>query len=514
VPVLVAIAAHARSLSHEFMSDDGSVILGSPQVTEPGHLRELLTTDWFDWGSGGIGYYRPVAKVFLRVNWVLGGGRAWAFHLANVLLHAAATLALAALLSRLAGPGPALVGASLFAVHPSLVQAIDLSARTDLLAAVFTLTACLAFVAWAESGRITSLVGVVLASLFAFGSKEATLLLPLFLVPLGLRYRLSARRFAMAFAPILAAETFFVVLRQFFVRVTPIPNALAGLSWGHRLLCVPAAVGAYVGHILTATPIARLPRVPESLFDARVLVGLAALAGSAALVLRSRGRSLGAFGVTLFFGSLAPALVVWMIHIPRWKDELPIAERWLYLPLAGLAAAVAALAVVVGPRKGPAIAFAALVVFLGAVTWERAAMYRSQEAMAEYVESDYMNADPATLNPRERYFAAKMRTRWHLLKGEIAQGLDRLLEADRIAPALPDHLPIIAQAELDLGQPARAVDALERLLSPAFAADPAAQRQRRDFGNDFMGRIDWAPIRNLLGRAYGDAGRPADADRA
>jgi tetratricopeptide (TPR) repeat protein len=174
-----------------------------------------------------------------------------------------------------------------------------------------------------------------------------------------------------------------------------------------------------------------------------------------------------------------------------------------------MAAALSRLA----PRTAT-LAGGAVIVAFAATSAERAAMYRSQEAMAEYVSSEYLSADPASLNPRERYFAAKMRAQRALVAGRIEEGLESLLEADRIAPALPDHLPVIAQAELDLGHPERAAQALERLLSPAFAATPAFVKQRADFGNDTLSRLDRADAWHLLGRAYVALGRGADADAA
>lgn len=96
----------------------------------------------------------------------------------------------------------------------------------------------------------------------------------------------------------------------------------------------------------------------------------------------------------------------------------------------------------------------------------------------------------------------------------IALGLERRLAPRRLAPALPDHLPVIAQAELELGHPERAAQVLERLLSPGFAENPYAIQQRLDFGNDFMSRFDRAAAWHLMGRARWAEGRRAEADAA
>jgi tetratricopeptide (TPR) repeat protein len=202
-----------------------------------------------------------------------------------------------------------------------------------------------------------------------------------------------------------------------------------------------------------------------------------------------------------------------LIHIPRWKDELPVAERWLYLPAAGVGVLAAVLLARV-PRRVAQVGGFGVLAALGATAVERTGMYRSQEALGAYTAAEYLGTKQADLNPRERYLALETGAQKHLLAGEIEAGLADLLEADRIAPALPDHLPLIAQAELDLGHPERAVEALERLLSPGFAQNPDAIRQRLDFGNDTMWRFDRVTAWHLLGRARWAAGRRAGADDA
>ncbi|HEX5855044.1 MAG TPA: hypothetical protein VFZ57_05445, partial [Thermoanaerobaculia bacterium] len=298
------------------MSDDGKVILRNPQITEKGHLRELLTTDWFDSGGDSrIGYYRPVVKLSLRATWAVAGGRAWAFHLGNLLSHAVAVLFLAFVLVRLLPPLPAALGASILAVHPATVQAVDIvTARSDVLAAAFSLAAC--------------------AALAAFGSKESALLLGVPLVALGLERRLAPRRLAAALAPVFVVEVLFLVVRSRLVHVLPYPNSLAALPVREKILGVLATVGVYAGHFVTGLSILRLPPLPTHATPA-VVSGTAILLIASLVLVRDRLRSPACFGIILLFSSLAPALAIWLIHIPRWKDELPVADRWLYLPAAG-----------------------------------------------------------------------------------------------------------------------------------------------------------------------------------
>lgn len=516
LPAALAILVHARSLGHGFIVDDATLVVGNPQITAPGRLVNVLATDWFDTGRGSrIGYYRPVVKLSLRATWAVFGGRPAAHHAVNLLVHASAVLFLGLLLRRLVPPGAAAIAAAVFAVHPSTVQAVDIvTARSDLLAGAFVLAACALFARLATRDRPPVALEAALAAtaLLAFGSKESALLLPLPLAAVGLAQGLGARRLARFLLPVVGAEALFLLVRARIVHVAAIPNNLAALDPLRKAGAVLAAIGAYAWRLATGLPIIRLPQVPDSVTPA-VVGGALVVCVAAAVLVRTRGRSAAAFAVALLFASLAPVLAIGYVHIPRWKDELPLADRWLYLPAAA-AGILASLLVTRLPAQAARIAAAALVTVFAATTWERSAMYSSEEAMTDYAAAEYLAADPKTLNPRERYLAIKMRARRDLLAGRIAEGLEGFLEAGRLAPGLPDHLPVIAQAELELGRPDRAADALERLLSPAFAANPDARRQREDFGSDEMQRFDRAQAWHLLGRAYGRLGRPADAAAA
>lgn len=496
------------------MSDDGKLILENPQITEKGHLHELLTTDWFDTGGASrIGYYRPVVKLSLRATWAVAGDRAWAFHLGNLLGHAVAVFFLALVLVRLLPPIPAAFGASIFAVHPATVQAVDIvTARSDILAAAFSLAALAALAAYADTGRRALLVALPLAALAAFGSKESALLVGVPLIALGLERRLAPRRLAAALAPVFVVEVLFLAVRSRLVHVLPFPNSLATLPASSKVLGVLAAVGVYAGHFVTGLPILRLPPMPTHA-TLEVAAGTAILLGASLVLARDRVRSPACFGIVLLFSSLAPALAIWLIHVPRWKDQLPVAERWLYLPAAGGGVLATVLLARVPRRLALVGGFGVLAAF-GAAAVERSGMYRSQAALTDYSAAAFLGVKSEELNPRERYFAIKFRAQRHLLAGEIEAGLADLLEADRIAPALPDHLPVIAQAELELGHPERAAQVLERLLSPGFAENPYAIQQRLDFGNDFMSRFDRAAAWHLMGRARWAEGRRAEADAA
>jgi hypothetical protein len=514
IPFLLALAVHGRSLGYDFMSDDGKLVLENPQVTSAGPLRALLTTDWFDAGDGRkIGYWRPVVKASLRATYWLAGASPRAFHLENVLAHALAALLLATVALGIAGPLPALVTGAVFAVHPMTVQAVSIvTARSDVFAALFTFAAFVAVLRYGKAGSAPALMTILAFELLAFGSKESALLLPVLVGVLGLAAGFPRPVVVrVAGASVLAAAAF-LLLRVAVVDVRPGPNNLAWLGVADRVLYVLKALGAYAIQLVVALPTVRLPQRPSGPGDPLVILGFLAAAAAVATVIRGRLRTVPAFAILLTGLTLAPVLAVWLIHIPRWQEEVPVAERWLYLPVAGVALCIGAAAHRVrAPAPAVHVLLVALVAAFAAASWNRAEMYRSQTALGEAAAAELLKADPAALNPREKYYFHKLRAARALNEGRIADGLEDLLSADAVAPSLPDHLPIVAQAELELGRPDRAVAALERLLSPDFETRADLNAQRAAFGNDTLSRMDRAFLWHQLAVALAAAGRPDDA---
>jgi tetratricopeptide (TPR) repeat protein len=517
IPFLLALAVHSPSLGFGFISDDGKLVLENPQVTSAGPLRALLATDWFDAGDGRrIGYWRPVVKASLRATYRLAGPSPFAFHLGNVLAHALAALLLATLALDLAGPAAALVAGALFAVHPMTVQAVSIvTARSDVLAAVFVLATLVAVLRHVRTDSAAALAAIPALAVLAMGSKESALLLPLLAVAAGLAAGAPRGALARVGGASLLAAAAFLVLRTAVLDVRPAANNLASLALPERSLYVLKALGAYAIQLAVALPTVRLPQRPTGLLDPLVLTGLAAAGAGAAIVARGRLRTVPAFAVVLTGLTLAPALAVWLVHIPRWHEEVPVAERWLYLPVAGAALLVGSVAGrVAAPGPAHRLLFVALVIALAGASFSRSETFRSQTALGRAAEAELLRADAASLNPRERYYAHTLRAARALNEGRIADGLRDLLLADEIAPALPDHLAVVAQAELELGHPERAVAALERLLSPEFASRPDLEAQRAAFGNDALPRMDRAPLWHQLAVALAAARRADDATAA
>ena len=142
VAILIAavLLAYGNSLVNDFSMDDNLYILTNPMVTNFS-LRGIFHA------SALTNVFRPLVFGAYALNWFLGGGKAFAFHLFSVLLHGAVTVLLYFVLRRLLEPFPraaevAWVAALLFAVHPIHTEAVASATNSsELMAMGFLLLA-------------------------------------------------------------------------------------------------------------------------------------------------------------------------------------------------------------------------------------------------------------------------------------------------------------------------------------------------------------------------------------
>ncbi|EDW12806.1 uncharacterized protein Dmoj_GI17875, isoform A [Drosophila mojavensis] len=146
----LAFVLYLNTLNAGFVYDDRRAILGNADVTGTGPLAQLLQNDY--WGtpltdSGSHGSWRPLCVLGFRLNFVLGGGAAWPFHLINLLLHGLATVLVVHVARTLLPTRAAVYAAgSLFAAHPVHTEAVaGVVGRADLSATVCWLLAYLVY---------------------------------------------------------------------------------------------------------------------------------------------------------------------------------------------------------------------------------------------------------------------------------------------------------------------------------------------------------------------------------
>lgn len=172
--VAAALLVYGNTLSNDFTLDDDAYIVQNPSVTHPS-FRGLFEATRHN------NVFRPASFATFALNWAAGGQQSFGFHLFNLLLHAAVTLLLYALLKGLLANMPqattiAWVAALLFAVHPIHTEAVaSISGRSELLAAGFLVAA------WQLHTQDRQLLSLA-CFVFAMLSKESAIVfLPLVL---------------------------------------------------------------------------------------------------------------------------------------------------------------------------------------------------------------------------------------------------------------------------------------------------------------------------------------------
>lgn len=377
--VLVAVlAVYTQSLGGPFLWDDRLLILGMPLIEQGGSLGDFLNTPF--WSGEGVqgastSYYRPLVTLSFALDNAVHGGNSGGFHLTNVVLHATNALLLYTLVrkhgTRAAGSALVAIG---WALLPRLAEAAAwISGRTDLLVALFTLGALLA---WGPSlgRRIAS--GVLLGlGLFA---KEAAVggvvALAAFewvegaALPTGKR----VVRTLVALAPTLIAAAGYLVLRLLAVGLTSESMELGTFG---RMQAILEATGTYAAMLVDPfRPRAVIGRLGVT-SPSGLAAGIAAFVATIALVrYRSRLDARRASGVALFFGALLPVL-----HVVPIPLRTLAADRFLYLPTVGLALALAPnVERFAGVSRARFAALLVVVASFALVTFQRAGVFSDE----------------------------------------------------------------------------------------------------------------------------------------
>ncbi len=351
---LLTAAAYAGVLRVGFVWDDYALVLYNDATADLSDLGRIFGEDLWGSADGGhaSGYYRPLMLLTLALDRALFGFAPQPYHLHNLLWHLLAVWGLHRLLLRLTAPRPALLGAAFFALHPVQCEAVVwIAARNDLLAAALLLGS-VSLLLPREPGRLR----LALGALMAFGavlSKESALLAPLVLLVLdGVVHRRPVgwpRHLALWCA--VAAYGLLRVLAG--VNAAAAPPALGWQVLRQRAWDVAATCG---GLLVWPWPLSG-GRDLESLdlaWPALALGTAVCLLLPLALLWPRAKRSLAAAGLVWTLVTFTPAVLA-------LADKALFGERYLYLPLAGLALALAAALCGLGPSRRASLLLGAAV---------------------------------------------------------------------------------------------------------------------------------------------------------
>jgi hypothetical protein len=170
----LVLISTGRALGNGFAFDDIPIVLENSQIHE-------LAPPWVYaqqsyWPPKNLGdAYRPWTVWWLALQWTIGDGAPWVFHLGNLLLTAATTLLVFWLASLLLPPFAALAAAALFAVHPVHVEATaNVVGQAELWMTGFTIAGCLGYLRARRGGlpNLPARLGLATLLVLAAAAKE------------------------------------------------------------------------------------------------------------------------------------------------------------------------------------------------------------------------------------------------------------------------------------------------------------------------------------------------------
>jgi hypothetical protein len=368
--VLVALV-YGRAVGFGFVDwDDDAYILRNPLVPHPlSHgLHTLLLTPM-------VGYPQPLPILSQHLDFLLGGGRPWAFHLSNLLLHTGNAFLFALILRGLGVRTlMAFLGAALWAVHPLSAEAVCwATGRKDLLATTFLLFALWAFPLRPSRWRPWAMLAATIFGLFC---KPTVVVLPVLILLAMLLFRQRPTRATILAIVLmsLACVAMIIVSWAGQSRIHVVDGAAAARPLAQRALFAGQHLALQLRNWVAPMELSAkyLEPLPQPALSQWGMAGLASIAGLVTALLALRRRApLAAFALAFLALTFLPASGLAPLN-------RGIADVYFYIPALALAGLTAGLADrwrprfrTVLPALGGLVLAAGLLGYVQAGTWKQ-----------------------------------------------------------------------------------------------------------------------------------------------
>ena len=413
--IAITGACYVSALGGGLIWDDRDLVSGAGRVS----VFRIFSKPYLDWWGC---YYRPLTTLSLAAQVAVSGADPMPLHCLNVIAHLVNVGLLYALGRRFgASASRAAVAAALWGVFPRLTEAVTwISGRTDVLATSCVLAALLIATGGSPRRRLAA-AGLLFAGLLF---KEVAIAGLPALAVLEVRRdagdaRGRGRRLLRRMAPTAAGAALFLLLRALVLPNQWFADGMSGLrrpavalhSAGMftLMLLQPLNPSVFIGDI-------RFPSMPLEVLGAAMVIAVVA-----AVRLRSARWKAGTLAMTV----LALAAFLPVVHLVPLPVTAVASDRFLYLPLAGIAVAVA---VGFPELRFRAVRWAAKLVALVAIVLLGSATIRRNRVWADEVTFWTAALDPMPAEPlrawtegaqvlfRERRFAESAMLRMRILQ--------------------------------------------------------------------------------------------------
>lgn len=484
--VLLTVATYTPVWRFGFVAlDDPQYVYANPDLAAG---LSAKTVSWA-FSTGHEANWHPLTWLSHALDIQLFGLNAGAHHLTNLMLHLASTLLLFGLLRRMTGSiGRSAFVAALFAVHPVHVESVAwVAERKDVLSALFFMLTIGAYVRYVEApGRARYLL-VCLALALGLMAKAMLVTMPMVLLlldfwPLGRvrgsekvqaaegpRVRVSWGLLMVEKVPLLALVIASSVVTFLVQRHGGAVKSLAAFPLAVRLQNVIVSYVDYLREFVWPASLGNFYPFPTTLPADLVAVDAAVLVAITVLAVWARRRApFVAVGWFWFIGMLVPVIGFVQIGVHARAD------RYMYLPLIGLAILVAwgAVAVLRTDRLKRAAAMAGVAVILAGAIAAHAQVQYWRDTVVLWAQTAAVTEGTNNFGV---YFglAEYLRT-----TGRADQAVAAYEASIARNPSYLEARAGLVQALTDLKQPARAAVALEDTVR----LNPASVEARMSLG--------------------------------
>jgi 4-amino-4-deoxy-L-arabinose transferase-like glycosyltransferase len=350
VVVVSIIVVFIRSAKYDFVTyDDYELVAQNEQfLSNPSSLAAAFTTHAFTTHRAASGYYRPLLLISYIADYRVWGLNPTGYHLTNVVLHCCSAVALFLLLEQLFHHSFAsFLGALLFALHPVQTESVGwVAGRNDVMLGLFIVLMALFYaLSLREGGKkeIFRALSVVAFTAALFTKESAAfylLLLPVIEVTqrdATLKEFLTLR-YVKTIAPFVICLFGYLAIRAGVVGGIIGAEALYGATpFVERLAHIPSIVSEQLKFILVPFGYSVVHPFDRLLWQQQpwTLVSWCIVLVLIAVIRQSWSKKWpGRAGIAWFAIGLLPLLGLFPLAVQ-------ILEHRLYVPMAGVAIAVA-----------------------------------------------------------------------------------------------------------------------------------------------------------------------------
>lgn len=426
-------AANLRILSNGFVNYDDPLYVSANQQVLKG-----LTVEGIVWAFTTIyaANWHPLTWISHMLDVQLFGTNPAMHHLISLTIHAVNSTLFFLFFARTTGAtGRSLIAALFFSIHPLHVESVAwVSERKEILCALFWLLGMHAYVYYTSLPCIRRYLLVVFLFICALLSKPMAVTFPIVLVLLDFwplcRMRIRERSLSLGEnTRALIIEKIPLLLLSFILGVVTLSaqnaggavNTMNAFNSIETALNTAAAIPRYLLKAIWPIHLAVLyPFDPEPIMG---VIGIITIVIGSVVACKNRGKPFYLFGWFWFLLILLPVLGV--IRIGGHS----IADRYMYLPLAGLCVLItwaSAEAVSKSPRKCRTLSAFTITIFLLFIvgSWKQSEVWRDSVTLFKH----------ATAVTHANWMAEHQLGKAFMDAGLDKEALPHLLEALRINP--------------------------------------------------------------------------------